>query len=660
MDNSRVPHFSYLGDEIILSQFSLLAENLQKALGDNSNEGISSMTKQIENIKTSREKWPGKILKTFKERTIPVFAVEDVTKLNQSHCSRIEYVNDDRKRNKETLRGDIARKKKMIDEVQSKRDKMLDIFESQISSARNEQTLFQPYTVEFRRLSGQISAVTNSYNSSMLRLQQSELLLQQELAAIERQFLPIRLLSTQSNQKNLIVPKQNSYLGWIPHLDLYQMLICTKVPPESDIFRHISYEPESKLSNLPLSVYNLIHFADKIGADDRNLLTMLTIYLKKYKPHILDTLDTKKGNISAVIESLAFHCTTSNEKQAVLSRLRNFQRSKDESFAHSISKFDSLHTFYLQLDSPAEAENIRMVSYNTLRSVVPYLISPRCNQALSQWILDSQRLGSVINKEAIIRTVTSLESFSDLQLTSSRHLPAHMVSTTLNLPPTSDTEVLLQAHSAVEQPNSKPLGPYSAKSPLRSPSASNDKKQPYPRSQSGRIPSRSPQRDRPGSRPPGSRPQSKSPNRRDTSRQRGRSSDTKTSIAPQTRSSSSNFVAELDTLQYYSIMSKSPNVKRKTSMPTIFRRPLTPNTYNHLKSNYFYNTSGGNKFADVKKSGNCLRCYSKTHRASACPIYTSPTPHPCRNCHFLFHPTDKCRYYDSQGKSRPVSVNKTA
>ena len=91
------------------------------------------------------------------------------------------------------------------------------------------------------------------------------------------------------------------------------MLICTKVPPESDIFRHISYEPESKLSNLPLSVYNLIHFADKIGADDRNLLTMLTIYLKKYKPHILDTLDNKKGNLSAVIESLAFHCTTSNE-----------------------------------------------------------------------------------------------------------------------------------------------------------------------------------------------------------------------------------------------------------------------------------------------------------------------------------------------------------
>ena len=318
------------------------------------------------------------------------------------------------------------------------------------------------------------------------------------------------------------------------------MLICTKVPPESDIFRHISYEPESKLSNLPLSVYNLIHFADKIGADDRNLLTMLTIYLKKYKPHILDTLDTKKGNLSAVIESLAFHCTTSNEKQAVMSRLRNFQRAKDESFAHSISKFDSLHTFYLQLDSPAEAENIRMVSYNTLRSVVPYLISPRCNQALSQWILDSQRLGGIINKESIIRTVTSLESFSDLQLTNSRHLPAHMVTTTLNLPPSADSEVSLSAHSATDQLSTKPSPPYGARPPSRP--ASSDKKKPYTRPSSSPRPPGAP-RPPSGTRPPGAlrtnsnsqhtgtRSQSKSPNRGDPNRQRGRSAEKKASPA---------------------------------------------------------------------------------------------------------------------------------
>ena len=54
--DSRVPHFSYLGDEIILSQFSLLAENIQKAIqpgNANANDGILSMSKQIQNIKSN-------------------------------------------------------------------------------------------------------------------------------------------------------------------------------------------------------------------------------------------------------------------------------------------------------------------------------------------------------------------------------------------------------------------------------------------------------------------------------------------------------------------------------------------------------------------------------------------------------------------------------
>ena len=175
MDNSRMPHFSYLGDEIILSQLSLLAENLQKALGNQTNEGIACMTKQIANIRQIREKWPAKILQTYKERKISVFAAEDVTKLNQTHCSRIEHVNNDRKRNKETLRGDMARKKK--DDGYINQDEMIDSLEMTISIARNEQLLYQQNSVEFRRLAGQIIAATNSYNSAMLRLQQNELIL---------------------------------------------------------------------------------------------------------------------------------------------------------------------------------------------------------------------------------------------------------------------------------------------------------------------------------------------------------------------------------------------------------------------------------------------------------------------------------------------------
>ena len=66
------------------------------------------------------------------------------------------------------------------------------------------------------------------------------------------------------------------------------------VPPHEEIFPHISFEPETQMTNLPLSIFNLIHFGDSIGATDEILLTMLTIYLKKYKPTVLEALDTKK------------------------------------------------------------------------------------------------------------------------------------------------------------------------------------------------------------------------------------------------------------------------------------------------------------------------------------------------------------------------------
>ena len=37
MDSSCMPHFSYLGDKIIPSQFSLLAKNIQKAIDGDAN-----------------------------------------------------------------------------------------------------------------------------------------------------------------------------------------------------------------------------------------------------------------------------------------------------------------------------------------------------------------------------------------------------------------------------------------------------------------------------------------------------------------------------------------------------------------------------------------------------------------------------------------------
>ena len=147
--------------------------------------------------------------------------------------------------------------------------------------------------------------------------------------------------------------------------------------------------------------------------------------------------------------------------------------------------------------------------------------------------------------------------------------------------------------------------------------------------------------------------QSKSPGpHRQNSRGRPRS---KTPTNTSSRSNSQAYIAELDTLAYYSIHSKSPNFKRKASLPTIFRRPLTPRTYNHLQKTYFFKTSGAERFKDVLTKKKCLRCYSSNHRASNCPMFTSPTPVPCRLCVHLFHETQKCPYFDKNGKSRSAT-----
>ena len=313
---------AYFGEEMILNQFSLLAESIQKALPPDSQDH-EAISQQLHRINSKKEKWPPRITSLYRNRQLPVFSTEAVTKLNQAHEAFVNNVNDTRKPQQDFLKTGVARKQKQLDELLLKKEKVLELYESTAYKAQNEQTLYDPNSIEFARLASQVSAAQSSYLSSMTRLVAAENETSHDLT-LEHDYIPIRLLSNQLNQKNLICPTNNSFLGWIPHLDTYKLIQNVKPPPKEEIFRHISYEPESQLSNLPLSIYNIITFADQIGATDQTLLTMLSIYLKQYKPTILETLDTKKQNLGAVIETLAFHCTTTLEKATILHRLKTF------------------------------------------------------------------------------------------------------------------------------------------------------------------------------------------------------------------------------------------------------------------------------------------------------------------------------------------------
>ena len=143
---------------------------------------------------------------------------------------------------------------------------------------------------------------------------------------------------------------------------------------------------------------------------------------------------------------------------------------------------------------------------------------------------------------------------------------------------------------------------------------------------------------------------SKSPNIRDKNSERGRSTD-KSRKQKERTASSHSAERQIQTLKFQSYMSASPT-RRQISVPTVFKRRLTPNTRKHMDKTYFAPTTG-KKYQDVWKSGRCIRCYSSAHRAVMCPKYTQPCPELCRFCQFLYH--SNCKQYDQSGKSRPVT-----
>ena len=69
----------------------------------------------------------------------------------------------------------------------------------------------------------------------------------------------------------------------------------------------------------------------------------------------------------AVIESIAFQCTTDVERATILHKLQKFSRIKTEGFAACFVRFESLHLFFRQIDHPAVADQISFVLYDTLK-----------------------------------------------------------------------------------------------------------------------------------------------------------------------------------------------------------------------------------------------------------------------------------------------------
>ena len=409
--------FRYLGHEISQQQVAELAKTLQGCF-DPGTRQFNHVGAYSEKLTKKKERWPDKIRTTWQNRNVPVYCPESITKLNTARTAQIEFANEQRKRLRDSFSQDILRVKRKIDDLHKRRESSEEKYnENALSSAAQLQLLGPWQNQDRARIQATLRSSYDSYAWTVQRLSTNENGLWQELQSLEGDMAPIRTISTQSSsQKNLIVPKGLQVTGWLPGEDKYVLIQQNKLPPTDEIFRRISFEPESSLSNLPLSIFNLITFADEIGATDSVLLSMIVLYLKKYKTSVLDSIDVKKRSMAAIMETLSYQSDTEVEQQAVLLKIKHFKRDPLESFATAVNRFESLYIFWLQLDSPHTADNICLLSYEVVRQISQYLLSPRCAQQFSRWASDTIKSGGKITKDEIISVVARLESYADLKL----------------------------------------------------------------------------------------------------------------------------------------------------------------------------------------------------------------------------------------------------
>ena len=127
----------------MLANICQLAENISNALPKN--ESTRAITEQVKKLKQTKEKWSDKIFQTWLARIIPMFTQEAILKLIQAYLSWVEEVNESRKRQREALKFDMDRKKRMLDSVDQKRLTQQDNYQTLLLITEAKMSWFSPW-----------------------------------------------------------------------------------------------------------------------------------------------------------------------------------------------------------------------------------------------------------------------------------------------------------------------------------------------------------------------------------------------------------------------------------------------------------------------------------------------------------------------------------
>ena len=140
--------YNILAEDTLFSQFTQLAENVRRTLPTGS-EGALQISNQVHRLKAWTAEWPEKILETWRAREIPIFSQQAIHKLISANSAWIDEVNEIRKKQKETIKVDINRKKKLLDDIQHSQRQKEDSFQMNLLETQAEMSFFRPTDPQF-------------------------------------------------------------------------------------------------------------------------------------------------------------------------------------------------------------------------------------------------------------------------------------------------------------------------------------------------------------------------------------------------------------------------------------------------------------------------------------------------------------------------------
>ena len=113
--------------------------------------------------------------------------------------------------------------------------------------------------------------------------------------------------------------------------------------------------------------------------------TVLITFLTKYCPEFLDLVDPHTMSTRGFLESLSYDISTTQERAKALKALTDYERRPGQIFSAAVSNFETLFTFFIQLQNTVTVEETNRLNLNNLYSIAPHLISRKYWTVILDW-----------------------------------------------------------------------------------------------------------------------------------------------------------------------------------------------------------------------------------------------------------------------------------